>query len=303
MVTNPSDAEATERRKKLEKYFHPTPKESLRLTATALLAAGAAGLVLGLILMNGQQFWAVLCWAAGVYALVRGFQRKGRYDAAYKKAEPKPTGKEMDRILAEDLRQIEERAMQRLGITPDHLEVGTQVWDPVAALLAGGPVERGERRPLVLYGPKMSGFAIGDDDVWRFKEYEVMVICPTVHHLALYHCSLDFLTGGLSMEDTEEYQYNHVVAVSTRTTPVPEDISLERLNTRREEGEEQEVRFARVLRRRLEVSVSNGQSMGVTVGISDEKDSARAARLQSTGIDEVTGSIRRVLRDHSQPRA
>lgn len=303
MVMNPSDAKATERKKKLEKYFHPTPKESLRLTATLLLAAGGAGLLLGLILMNGQRFAAVLCWIAGVYALVRGFQRKSRYDSAYQKAEPKPTGQEMDHILATDLQQIEKRAMHRLGITPDHLEVGAQTWDPVAALLAGGPVERGERRPLVLYGPQLSGFAIGDDDVWRFKEYEVMVVCPTVHHLAIYHCSLNFLTGGLSMENTEEYQYNHVVAVSTRTTPIPDDISLERLNTRRTEGEEQEVRFARVLRRRLEVSVSNGQSMGVTVGISDEKDTARTARLQSTGIDEVTGSIRRVLRDHSQPRA
>ncbi|WP_405803972.1 hypothetical protein OG729_02460 [Streptomyces sp. NBC_00210] len=299
MSSNLAGNQATERKRRIEKYFQPTPKDSLQQIAVALLAGGGLAVLLGLILLSSQGFLAVLLFIGGGYALVQGAIRKARYKAEYAKAEPKPSDREMDRTLALDLQQIEVRAMHRLGITADHLETGAASWDPVVALLADKMVERPKKRPLVLYGPKLSDFGIGEDGVWRFKQYEVLVICPTVHHLAIYHCTLDFLSGGLSMEDTEEYQYNHVVAVSTRTTPAPDDLSLERLNTR--DPEDDEVRFAKVLRRRLEVSVSNGQSMGVTVGITDEQDSSKQAVLQSSGIDEVIGSVRRVLRDHSRP--
>lgn len=300
MSMNHAEIEATERKRRIEKYFHPTPEQSLNQIAMTLIGGGGFALLLGLVLTGSQPFFGVVLIIGGIYALVRGVGKRMQYTAELEKSEPKPSDREMDRTLALDLQQIEKRAMHRLGITPDHLEIGAASWDPVAALLAGSSVERPKQRPLVLYGPKMSGFGIGDDGVWRFKEYEILVICPTAHHLALYHCSLAFLTGGLSMEDTEEYQYNHVVAVSTRTTPAPEGPSLDQLNTRHPGNDE--VHFAKVQRRRLEVSVSNGQSVGVTVGITDEEDSTKQARLQSSGIDEVIGSVRRVLRDHSQPQ-
>ncbi|WP_105970317.1 hypothetical protein [Streptomyces geranii] len=298
MTLTMAETEATERKRKVEKYFHPTPKQSLDQIATALLAVGGIAVLVGLIALNSNAFIGIVMMAGGIYSAIKGGAKKKEYRDAYEKAEPKPSDREMDRLLAQDLKVIEERAMQRLGITPDHLEIGAQSWDPVAALLGTSPSERPEKRPLVLYGPNLSGFGIGDDGVWRFQEYEVLVVCPTLHHLALFHCSLDFLSGGLSKEDTEEYQYNHVVAVSTKTTPAPSNISLEQLNTRTPDDDS--VHFSKVQRRRLEVSVSNGQSMGVTVGISDEDDSTKRARLQSSGIDEVIGSIRRVLRDRSR---
>ncbi|WP_328495159.1 hypothetical protein OHS59_22265 [Streptomyces sp. NBC_00414] len=297
MSVTMAETEATERKKKVEKYFHPTPEQSLDQIATALLVGGGVLVLVGLITMSGNTFVGVLLMAGGIWAAIRGGQKKKEYGEAYEKAEPKPSDREMDRLLAGDLKIIEDRAMRRLGITADHLEIGAESWDPVMALLGGSPAERPKKRPLVLYGPKFSGFGIGDDGVWRFKEYEVLVVCPALHHLALFHCTLDFLSGGLSKEDTEEYQYNHVVAVSTRTTPAPDHVSLDELNTRAPDDDT--VRFSKVQRRRLEVSVSNGQSMGVTVGITDEDDSSKKARLQSSGIDEVIGSIRRVLRDRS----
>lgn len=294
MTLTQAETQATERKRRVEKYFRPTPKKSLDHLATALLSIGGVAALLGLFSMASNGFVGVLLLMAGAFAAVQGGRKKREYRQAYEKAEPKPSDREMDRLLAEDLQTIEERAMHSLGITSEHLEVGAESWDPVMALIGEGSFSRPEKRPLVLYGPKFSGFGIGDDGVWRFQEYEILVICPTRHILALFHCSLDFLSGGLSEENTEEYQYAHVVAVSTKTTAAPESVSLEELNTRAPDDDA--VRFSKVQRRRLEVSVSNGQSMGVTVGITDEKDSSKKARLQSSGIDEVIGSVRRVLR-------
>ena len=294
MTLTEAEAEATERKKRVEKYFRPTPKKSLDRQATVLLWAGGIAALLGLFTMKGNGFLGFVLLVVGAFAVVDGGRKKREYRKAFEMAEPKPSDREMDELLASDLQTLEERAMYSLGITSEHLEVGAEAWDPVMALLGKHSAARPEKRPLVLYGPELSGFGIGDDGVWRFQRYEILIICPTRHILALFHCSLDFLSGGLSEENTEEYQYAHVVAVSTKTTAVPDDLSLGELNTRTPDNDA--VRFSKVQRRRLEVSVSNGQSMGVTVGIMDEKDSSKKARLQLSGIDAVIASVRRVLR-------
>jgi hypothetical protein len=289
------DAAATARKKKIEKYFHTTPKESDRNIALALLCGGGGLVVLGLLMFaSSHGFFGFLFLVGGGYALYKGGIRKTAYDRALEAAEPKPSGAEMDRLLHSDLGKIERSAMEQLNLTSEDLELSETVADPFASLAGGSSREdRTGRRPLVVFGPAVAGrFAIGADEVWRCSKYEVMVICPTGYHLAIYRCMIDFLTGGLRSIETQEYHYSDVVAVSTSTTAAP-DLVLDILSVL----DDEQVRFATTLLREFQIVVSSGDRSKVVVGISDEQNPEQSATLQDSGINRVIDVVRKLLRD------
>jgi hypothetical protein len=290
-----SEAErsATERKRRVEKYFILTPDSSEKNKAILTLSAAAVLAIIGLILLTGTVFVGLIFLAGAAYVGYKGGKRYRDYHELYRKAEPKPSGRELDEYLARDIAQIEVHAMRELDLTPDDLETDHQKWDPVMAL-GSGRVERSEKkRPIIVYGPQpVSGFAIGDDNIWRFRTYEVMVICPTHHHLALFRTELSLLSGGLFHQETQEYA--HVVSVSTVTLP-PSDLSLEETRTEKDKGDH--VRFARTVLKQFELGVSIGRSSTVTVGISDANNPENEARLPDSGIQQIISSVRRVLRD------
>jgi hypothetical protein len=289
-----AENQATQRRQRVEKYFIKSPDPGDQTKAWVLLCAGGIAGVFGLIALAANPFLGIVLLGCGGYSAIKGFNRKRAYDEQFRKAEPKPTDQEMDAYLASDLRTIEGKAMADLGLTAEDLETGDDLWDPVKALSHGRVTDRPRKRPIVVCGPApTSGFAVGKDLIWRFRRYEVMVICPTNHQLAIYRSELSLLTGGLLQEETQEYQYAHVVSVSTVTTPVPE---LRLIQAYSDDGDDQ-VRFATTLLRRFEVGVSSGRSTGITVGISDKDNPDDQALLPPSGIQEIISSIRRVLRD------
>jgi hypothetical protein len=292
-----AESNATERKRRVEKYFVKSPDPNDLTKARILIGvAGLAALCCLISFAGGNAFLGFILVGGGAYCAVKGSQRKRAYDEQYEKAEPKPADQAMDALLASDLRTIEGKAMQELGLTAEDLETADDVWDPVLKLSHGKMADRPRKRPIVVYGPAASsGFAIGKDGIWRFRRYEVMVICPTHHHLAIYSSELSLLTGGLLHEQTQEFQYAHVVSVSTVTMPVPE-LKLAPADAI---DDDEEVRFAATLLRKFEVGVSSGRSTSVTVGISDEKDPEKQAHLPPSGIQEIIGSVRRVLRDKS----
>jgi hypothetical protein len=293
MITE-AERSATDRKRRVEKYFIPTPDRSQRNKAVLILVGAIVLAIIGLILLSGTVIVGLIFLAGAAYAGYKGIRKYRAYQELYSKAEPKPSGRELDAYLARDISQIEQRAMQELDLTSDDLETDHQSWDPVTAL-GDGEVARPEKRPIVVYGPQpVSGFAIGDDNIWRFRTYEVMVICPTHHHLALFRTELNLLTGGLFHEETQEYQYAHVVSVSTVTLP-PSNLSLE--ETRKDKDSADHVRFARTVLKQFELGVSSGRSSTVTVGISDANNPENEARLPDSGIQQIISSVRRVLRD------
>lgn len=84
------------------------------------------------------------------------------------------------------------------------------------------------------------------------------------------------------------------MSVSTVTLPA-HHLALDQ--TDRDDDDKDQVRFAKTLLRQFEVGVSSGRSSSVTVGISDEADPEKEARLPDSGIHEIIASVRRVLRD------
>jgi len=284
-----SERRATERKKIVEKYFAEDPTG--RGAALVRLGGALILLIIGFATLGSSSIVGVLFILVALYFGLRGGLRLATYMRLYNEARPKPTGRQMDEYLAKDLETIESRALQELGLTPDDLETGDQAWDPVAALGIGN---RPPKRPILVWGPSPnSGFAVGDDNIWRFRAYEVMVLCPTHHHLAIFRTELSMLTGGSYHEETQEYQYAHVVSVSTVTVPAPAAITRTDLN----DDDKSRVRFAKATLKQFELGVSSGRSSTVTVGISNADNPTDEAHLPESGIQQVIASVRRVLRD------
>ncbi|MEO3807406.1 hypothetical protein ABGB17_00240 [Sphaerisporangium sp. B11E5] len=311
------DHAATERRKRVRKYFVKSPNPFDRVMALSLLVAAGVCAVAGVATLSYSREIGVGAFVLGVIGGITGAVMSSSYRDAYAQAEPKPTDAEMDRLLANDLLAIEKIAMTSLNLTAEDLETGENDWDPIRTLSRDPAPQRPGRRPILIYGPSThSGYTVGKDEVWRFEAYEVMVICPTHHHLAIYRSELDLLTGKLFMEETQEYQYAHVASVSTVTVAAPEDFELRRTDTdpppekaekkdknedrkhsRSRPGDDDEVRHATIVFRQFAVGVSSGQNTSVTVGIFDQSDPGHGAHLPDHGIRQTIASIRRVLRD------
>jgi hypothetical protein len=293
MTQTEAERRAEERKKRLEKYFHEAPDPRNRSVARCLMALGGAGLAASAFLFAtfGAGIGGVVLWCAATTALT-GCVNNARYRKERDAAEPRPSDREMDRMLAEALLDSTSKAMKQLGFTADDLALTSESWDPIAHLERGNPIlQPGERRPLPVFGPSENAkVAVGRDGIWRFSTYRIMVICPTHYNFGLYMCAFNLLTGALSWEETHEYHYDDVVAISTVTVGDDEPRALEVRG-------EAELRFARTLVRELQIVSSSGDSRRIEVAVPGHSGSGRVATQLSTGIDDVISAVRRVLRE------
>ncbi|OZM78079.1 hypothetical protein [Pseudonocardia sp. MH-G8] len=284
---------SAERRRAVRKYFRVTPDPADETWALRTIWAGMA-LLLGAaaLLLVGLPPLALLAVGIGAVVTVRGFELRATYHRRYAAAEPKPADHDMDRTLDEDLAAAARRAMSRLEVTQDELELHSDDVDPWAQLGGRRRLADQGRGPLVVFGPaEGSQGRRGVDRVWRFTSYDIMVICPTGHHLAIYECVLDFASGRRRDEDTHEYHYPDVVAVSTRTRP-REGISLHL-----QAGTDGDLSLRKTMTREFEIIVSSGDRSAILVGIRDDDRPDQQIVLQESGIDRVIAAVRRMLRE------
>lgn len=312
------DHVATQRKKDLKKYFVKSPDPFDRVMALTLLAVAGVCAVAGVATLGYSRGIGAGALVIGVAGGITGAVLLYRYKEAYARSEPKPSDAAMDKQLADDLLRIQRTAMESLNLTAEDLETGDNDWDPIRTLSRGETSEPPGRRPILIYGPSAhGGYTVGADEVWRFESYEVMVICPTHHHLAIHRSELDLLTGKLFLEETQEYQYAHVASVSTVTVAAPEDFESrrtdvdppperdrqqddsdrERRNGRSRSRDDDEVRHPTIVLRQFTVGVSSGLNTSVTVGVFDRSDPGHGTLLPDHGIRQTIASIRRVLRD------
>lgn len=297
------NSEAGRRQQRVEKYFRKTPDPQQRTRAILLISASAFGGLLAIITLGqGGGFFGFFLLAAGGYGGYKGFQKKADYDRRYAAAEPKPSDEEMDDLLKKvDLPNLRNHAMKRLDLTRSDLVV-PQDEDPLANLDdVNNSIDR-QRDPWVVCGPEYRGFSLGPkvrafstvgrDGVCRFTSYDVMAICPTGYHLAVYQCTIDFLTGNRRNEETHEYHYADVVSVATKTKSDDNEFSFQPLDLR---GGKR-YHFEKALFRDFEIVVSSGDRSRIVVGIQDEKQPEEQVELQSSGIEDVIRSVRQMLK-------
>lgn len=281
------------RKKAVKKYFSPTPDPSMESTARRLLGgAGALGLLAIALLVVGAVIPAVGSVLVGLFVLQQGLQQRGVYRRRYDRAEPKPSDEQMDRLLRDDLHRASDRSLTRLGLTRDELALRSFDADPLAGRPGARLADQG-RGPITVFGPAADVRGrTGADNVLRFTAYDVMVICPTNHHLGIYECRLDMASGRLRNEETREYHYEDVVAVVTTTTSTPET-TVELLD----KYSSASVLLTRAAYRSFEVIVSSGDRSSIVVGIKDEQEREGRFRLQESGIDSVISAVRQMLRE------
>jgi len=287
------------RKTAVKKYFTPAPDPRDEVRAERLLRLSAAAGLVSLASVAGGLWFGGLWFVVGAVGLVaaglvaaQGVQQKAAYRRQWDRAEPKPSDSQMDMLLRDDISRAANRAMQRLGLTRDELELHSRDVDPLA--LEGKPrlAEQG-RGPITVFGPADGAFAAdGIDRKLRFTAYRIMAICPTGHHLGIYECVLDMKSGRRRNEETHEYHYTDVVAVATMTRDSGEvGIRIEDLAGVRSAN------FGRTLLRTFEVIVSSGDRSSIVVGIRDEDEDGDTFRLQESGIDSVIEAVRRMLRE------
>lgn len=283
---------AGERRKRLLKYFTeaPDPRDRTLAWATLVFAVLVAGLAGAIDALVGARFAAQMVLATALVVTMVGLEGLYRYRTGYAKSHPRPADKEMDSLLATELVRIGNTALEKLAITADDLELTGQGWDPVAQLERDAPLRfPTERRPVVIFGPTEGArMEIGADGRWRYSDYHVMAICPTHYNLGLYVCVIDVLSGALKGEGTREFHYDDVVAISTATVGEQEPSRLVLRN--------EEFRFARSVRRELQIVVSSGDGPKIPVVLPGH-GSPKRVQLLASEIEDVITAVRRVLRD------
>ncbi|GAA3057794.1 hypothetical protein GCM10010464_22960 [Pseudonocardia yunnanensis] len=281
-----------ERKKAVKRYFQITPDEHDQSRARHQQQAAVVSIVVaGSLLLVEIHVLAILVAMLALVLALQGFTGMADYRRRLAAAEPKPSDQEMDHTLDEDLHAAAERAMRRLGLTRNDLELHSDEVDPPAEARRRPRLADQGRGPLVVFGPaNRARGRSGLDRVWRFTLYDVMVICPTGHHLGIYECVLDFATGSRKDEETYEFHYSDVVAVSTRTRERAE-LGLELVYS-----SSIAVPLHRTMTREFEIVVSSGDRSAIVVGIRDDDGLDQQLVLQESGIDRVTAAVRRMLR-------
>jgi hypothetical protein len=284
-----TDLEET-RREVVDRYFARVPDEAEKSQALLYVLGGVGAVVLGLVTGIAES-WLVggFLLLGGLAAFVRGLRLYEVYREGCEVALPKARDVVIDKLRERELSKVEQRALSRLDLTVDDLELDAALRDPLAERPPG---RRPERAPLVVTGPVPTSQAmVGRDGVWRFSQYAVLVICPTDYHLALYRCVIDLRVAGLFQEETHEYHYTDVVAVSTAIQQGPEIVAQSA------EAKDRAPRFGAPLLHEFQLVVSSGDRSRIVVGISDAHHPDHRAELPTTGIDRVLGPVRAMLRD------
>lgn len=285
----------------VEKYFKRTPARHERLAAIRLMRAGTILLIVALtLLLVGSLVLAIVTviLAAGVF--LHGRAELLEYLRAHHAAEPKPSDEKMNELLQTSLDAAAERAMKRLDLSPADLALTSEEADPAGATSDTPRLAEQGSGPLTIFGPILDPRKqrVGADRVWRFRSYEVMVICPTKHHLGIYECMLDMRTGTLRNEEVREYYYADVIMVSLVNTP--REIALESRN--RDGSVTMGFRGIAILDE-LQIVVASGDRSEIITGITERDTVGRPIRLQESRLDQVVASLRVLLRSKKGQRA
>ncbi|SEN40321.1 hypothetical protein [Nonomuraea pusilla] len=245
----------------------------------------------------------------------RALRALREYHRRHALAEPKPSDGQMDRVLRQDIELIKSRALITLNVHPDDLVRPAYMARHRVSFDASAPSNSADvHDPFVVYGPAYgAGYAVwsaaGADGRRRYSRYEVMVICTTRYHLALYRCVLDTFTGALDEERTTEYHYNDVVAVHSESDPnAGGRIQIQPRPS-------QKYLFTADTERYFELVVSSGDRVRIVTGIGSRRTPARQGqagaqhvvhRGKDPDFQAVADAVRMMLREkkggvHSPP--
>jgi len=192
-----------------------------------------------------------------------------------------PADNQVDSWLKEDLHNILERGLLKLGLDKQDL-IESAEWSDVLDTKA--------QNPMMIYGPLLTTkttipeqenvYTIGKDGGLRFACYEVMLVALTQSRIATYTCHYNFMRNSIVQESAKEFLYRDVVSVSTEETmsnyTFPSGKSLS-------------------VRRQFKLAVASGDNIIVSIASPEIREKLGAESLLSDH-DESVRAIREMLR-------
>ena len=201
------------------KYFRPAPDPNGRIIYRVLGHAGDLLLLVAVVpLVDRGVVAAAVLAGLGLVLSCTALARKIDHERAVTGLEPKPDDAEMDDRLADLLLGVDAQALAALHLTAADVVATGVTWNAAAAV-RGDPVAVGGRdaEPHLVLTPVLAArSAVGRDGRWRFTRYDVVALCPTPHHIAVFRCRVDVISGRTTAAETEEYYYEDVTAVMTK---------------------------------------------------------------------------------------
>jgi hypothetical protein len=279
----------------VDRYFAVTPHPHDRTIAIRIFVAAAVILaVSAYFILTHQPARAVVTAVAAVALAVYGWSALTLYRSRYAQAEPKPTDDWMDDLLETHLVTVGARAMTMLGITPADLDLTAA--EIRRAAPPGGPrwLANTADGPPTVFGPvfdtRKQRIGWGPNPVWRFRSYNVLVLCPTYHRMGVYQCALDIRSGRISKQQLREYFYSDVVTVSQ--VEKSEDLTMRGLGPDRQVTT---ILRGKTTLRQLEIVVASGDHSSITTGVSWQD--GPSITLQESGLEYVVVAVRNLLRN------
>ena len=120
-----------------------------------------------------------------------------------------PPDKQIDNWFHQDIKKISKIAQEKLDIEPEKLITQPIViYKPILWEVPGIPISD------IMY-------AKGKDGLLRFSAWEIVILFLLENYLAAYHANLNFITGEIFNENTEEFFYKDIVKVGTNYKEIP----------------------------------------------------------------------------------
>jgi hypothetical protein len=254
---------STNRKVLMGHYFQVAPPAETKLAAclfgwmgvTALIATLALGVV-------GQYSFAVLFAVGGVVAWWNAGGMARSYETAWHKANPNPTEQQINEFLHEDLANAATDAVRRTGI-PVHPR------PPVAY----GPVYDGKTNLPCILGTRPK----------RFRAHHMMVLCAAEHHLYIYQCQVDFISGDIRKVELREIYYRDVTLIAV-ANKAPEVLFL----VRQENGTASGTAEEKVKLTELRICVPGRDPDEITAALTQNPEPRKTGKAETTKTDETT---------------
>jgi hypothetical protein len=253
-----------QKRKKIRQYY----QKSKFGWPVFLILAGGAGIVIGVSSYDGEPIALFGLALAGLGVLM--------FLSALGKSISRPGDRTIDKWFEEDLQQIHEAALKKLGLTDDLLGVKKEPLRAIGPIL--WPVSGVPDKDLL--------WKKGRDDLIRFAVNEVVMIYTAEHLLAAYGCYFDSIKNVTLNEETYEFHYQDIVSVATSETSTSYTLpNKEKL----------------VHAQEFKVSVSSGESIDVVIDSPKLYDITKGDILYKGEVDKTVNRLRSLLRDKKQP--
>jgi hypothetical protein len=202
----------------VRKYFTPTPVEKSRTRPIVMMSAGGFLALLGIVI--GSWFPALLFLGGGgwlAYQGVLGYLAYREYVRRFHLAEPKPSHRQMDDWLAQDVRYVLDRAAERLRLDVRQKSALGDLLVPGQVLIGLPDLDRTAGHHVCVREDHQGKL--------RADTYDVLVVFLATNLVATYQCMLDCYEGNILFDETREYQYQHVVGMSSASIPMPKALA------------------------------------------------------------------------------